>query len=38
MMWRGAVILAFSIAGCGAVTGPERSPDGIWLRDDGNAT
>jgi len=37
MIWRAAMILALSSASCGAVAEQPRTPDGIWLRDDGNA-
>lgn len=37
MMWRAAVIGAIWIAGCSAVAAQERSADGVWMRDDGNA-
>jgi len=32
-----AAIYAISIAGCSAVAAQALSPDGIWVRDDGNA-
>lgn len=37
MMWRAAIIFALSIAACSTVAAQERSPDGVWMRDDGNA-
>lgn len=37
MIWRVATICALSIAGCGIAVAQERNPDGVWMRDDGNA-
>ena len=32
-----AVSIVVSLLGCTALSAQERSPDGVWLRDDGNA-
>lgn len=37
MMRRIAALCYISLAGCSALAAQERSPDGVWLRDDGNA-
>lgn len=37
MILRAALFCVFSIVGCTALVAQERSPDGVWLRDDGNA-
>lgn len=37
MIWRAAAILALASVGGSAVAQQPRSPDGVWLRDDGNA-
>lgn len=37
MMWRAAAVLVLSIANCSALAAQEPSPDGVWMRDDGNA-
>jgi uncharacterized protein (DUF2147 family) len=37
MIWRAAALCAMSIAGCNSVMAQDRSPDGVWMRDDGNA-
>lgn len=37
MIWRVAALFAMSIANCNTVAAQERSPDGVWMRDDGNA-
>jgi uncharacterized protein (DUF2147 family) len=37
MMRRVATLCYISLAGCSALAAQERSPDGVWLRDDGNA-
>jgi uncharacterized protein (DUF2147 family) len=34
---RAALFCVFSIVGCTALVAQERSPDGVWLGDDGNA-
>jgi uncharacterized protein (DUF2147 family) len=36
-MWRVAAIFALSLASSGTVAAKERSPDGVWMRGDGNA-
>lgn len=37
MMRRIAAFSLLTIAGCFPLAAQERSPDGVWLRDDGNA-
>ncbi|CAM5472131.1 DUF2147 domain-containing protein [Mesorhizobium sp. UC22_110] len=37
MMWRAATVCALSMASCISVAAQERSPEGVWMRDDGNA-
>ncbi|TAM98298.1 MAG: DUF2147 domain-containing protein [Rhizobiaceae bacterium] len=37
MVWRAAVICTVLAAGCSVGAAAERSPDGVWMRDDGNA-
>lgn len=37
MMLRVAAICALSIASCSTVAAQERNPDGVWMRDGGNA-
>lgn len=37
MMWRAVTVCAMSMASCITVAAQERSPDGVWMRDDGNA-
>lgn len=37
MLWRFVAICALSIAGCSTAFTQERSPSGIWMRDDGNS-
>lgn len=36
-MWRALGVCALSMASCISVAAQERSPDGVWMRDDGNA-
>lgn len=36
MIMRAAAFSIASLIGCTAVAAQERSPDGVWLRDDGN--
>jgi uncharacterized protein (DUF2147 family) len=36
-MWRAAAVCVLTIASCAAVAAQERSPNGVWMRDDGNA-
>jgi uncharacterized protein (DUF2147 family) len=37
MTWRAAAICAIAVAVCSAAKAQERSPDGVWMRGDGNA-
>lgn len=37
MIMRAAAFSIFYLIGCTALAAQERSPDGVWLRDDGNA-
>lgn len=37
MMKAAAALCGLSIVGCAALAAQERSPNGVWLRDDGNA-
>lgn len=37
MLWRTVTLSALLIAGCNIAAAQERRPDGVWLRDDGNA-
>ena len=37
MIMRAAALSIVSLIGCTALAAQERSPDGVWQRDDGNA-
>lgn len=37
MIMRAAAFSVLYLIGCTALAAQERSPDGVWLRDDGNA-
>ena len=37
MIMRAAAFSILYLVGCTALAAQERSPDGVWLRDDGNA-
>lgn len=37
MIWRIVAVFVLTVANCAGVGAQERSPDGVWMRDDGNA-